>query len=153
MCTTLPLTAGRWGRWGATWGRAYAARVQGAEPQWSALPVQYADYTLWQQQLLGSESDLESPLGGQIAFWTKALEGLPEQLIATDWPRPALASYRGETVPLQISAELHGGLLGLAREHQASLFMVLHAGVAALLTRLGGGYRYSDRQPDCGTHR
>ena len=56
---------------------AYAARCQGAEPQWSALPVQYADYTLWQQQLLGSESDPESPLGGQIAFWTKALEGLP----------------------------------------------------------------------------
>ena len=120
--------------------RAYAARVQGAEPQWSALPVQYADYTLWQQQLLGSESDPESPLGGQIAFWTKALEGLPEQLeLPTDWPRPALASYRGETVPLQISAELHGGLLGLARANGASLFMVLHAGVAALLTRLGAG--------------
>ena len=120
--------------------RAYAARVQGAEPQWSALPVQYADYTLWQQQLLGSESDPESPLGGQIAFWTKALEGLPEQLeLPTDWPRPAFASYRGETVPLQISAELHGGLLGLARANGASLFMVLHAGVAALLTRLGAG--------------
>ena len=120
--------------------RAYAARCQGAEPQWSALPVQYADYTLWQQQLLGSESDPESPLGGQIAFWTKALEGLPEQLeLPTDWPRPAFASYRGETVPLQISAELHGGLLGLARANGASLFMVLHAGVAALLTRLGAG--------------
>ena len=87
--------------------RAYAARVQGAEPQWPALPIQYADYTLWQQQLLGSETDPQSPLGGQIAFWTKALEGLPEQLeLPTDRPRPALASYRGETVPLQISSEL-----------------------------------------------
>ena len=118
--------------------RAYAARLEGAEPQWPALPVQYADYTLWQQQLLGSETDLESPLGGQIAFWTKALEGLPEQLeLPTDRPRPALASHRGETVSLQISPELHGGLLGLARDNQASLFMVLHAGLAALLTRLG----------------
>src|SRR5208337_4234249 len=120
--------------------RAYAARVQGAEPQWPALPIQYADYTLCQQQLLGSETDPESPLGGQIAFWTKALEGLPEQLeLPTDRPRPALASYRGDTVPLQISSDLHGRLLGLARGHQASLFMVLHAGLAALLTRLGAG--------------
>jgi len=71
-------------------------------------------------------------------FWTKALEGLPEQLeLPTDRPRPALASYRGEAVPLKISPELHGRLLGLAREHQASLFMVLHAGLAALLSRLG----------------
>jgi nonribosomal peptide synthetase DhbF len=120
--------------------RAYAARVQGTKPQWPALPVQYADYTLWQQQLLGSETDPQSPLGGQIAFWTKALEGLPEQLeLPTDRPRPALASYRGETVPLQINPELHGRLLILARQHQVSLFMVLHAGLAALLTRLGAG--------------
>ena len=120
--------------------RAYAARVQGAEPQWPALPIQYADYTLCQQQLLGSETDPESPLGGQIAFWTKTLEGLPEQLeLPIDRPRPALASYRGETVPLQISSDLHGRLLELAREHQASLFMVLHAGLAALLSRLGAG--------------
>ena len=119
---------------------AYAARCQDAAPQLPALPLQYADYTLWQQQLLGSESDAGSLLGGQIAFWTKALEGLPEQLeLPTDRPRPAFASYRGETVALQISPELHGRLLGLAREHQASLFMVLHAGVAALLTRLGAG--------------
>src|SRR5258707_3891644 len=68
------------------------------------------------------------------------MEGLPEQLeLPTDRPRPTLASYRGETVPLQISPELHGRLLGLAREHQASLFMVLHAGLVALLTRLGAG--------------
>src|SRR4029077_19135109 len=120
--------------------RAYAARAQGAEPQLPPLAVQYADYSLWQQQLLGNEADPESPLGGQIAFWTQALEGLPEQLeLPTDRPRPALASYQGETVPLQITPELHGRLLGLAREHQASLFMVLHAGLAALLTRLGAG--------------
>ena len=120
--------------------RAYAARVQGAEPQLPALAVQYADYTLWQQQLLGSETDPESPLGGQIAFWTKALEGLPEQLeLPTDRPRPSVASYQGETVPLQISPELHGRLLGLARDNQASLFMVLQAGLAVLLTRLGAG--------------
>src|SRR5262249_49917210 len=105
--------------------RAYGARAQGAEPQLPALAVQYADYTLWQQQLLGNETDPESPLASQIAFWTKTLEGLPEQLeLPTDRPRPALAGYRGDTVPLRISPELHGRLLGLAREHQATLFMV-----------------------------
>jgi hypothetical protein len=58
------------------------------------LPIQYADYTLWQQQLLGSEIDPQSPLGGHIAFWTKAMEGLPEQLEPpTDRTRPAFASY------------------------------------------------------------
>jgi nonribosomal peptide synthetase DhbF len=65
--------------------------------------------------------------------WNEQLE------LPTDRPRPALASYRGEAVPLQISPELHDRLLGLAREHQASLFMVLHAGLVALLTRLGAG--------------
>src|SRR5258705_394118 len=136
------ITADGWslGPLGRDLARAYAARLQGAEPQWPALPIQHADYTLWQQQLLGSETDPESPLGGQIAFWTKTLEGLPEQLeLPTDRPRPALAGYRGGTAPLQISSELHDRLLGLAREHQASLFMVLHAGLAALLTRLGAG--------------
>ena len=119
---------------------AYAARLKGEEPRLEALPVQYADYTLWQQQLLGTESDPRSVIGRQIAFWTKTLAGLPEQLeLPTDRPRPAVASYRGESVPLEINLELHRGLLDLARDHRASLFMVLQAGLAALLSRLGAG--------------
>ena len=122
-------------------GRAYATRIKAAEPQMGALAVQYADYTLWQQQLLGNETDPQSPIGRQIAFWTKTLEGLTEQQLElpTDRPRPAIASYRGQTVPLEISPQLHERLLGLARDHQASLFMVLQAGLAALLSRLGAG--------------
>ncbi|MBV8084546.1 MAG: AMP-binding protein, partial [Chloroflexi bacterium] len=120
--------------------RAYSARCQGEQARFAALPVQYADYALWQEQWLGSEADPESPIGRQLAFWTQALEGLPEQLeLPTDRPRPAFASYRGETVSLQISPALHGRLLGLARANQATLFMVLQAGLAALLTRLGAG--------------
>jgi nonribosomal peptide synthetase DhbF len=120
--------------------RAYAARCQSAAPQLTALPVQYADYTLWQQQLLGDETDPESPIARQIAFWTKTLDGLPEQLeLPTDRPRPAVASYRGDTVPLRLERGLHGRLLTLARDNQVSLFMVLQAGLAALLSRLGAG--------------
>ena len=120
--------------------RAYAARVKGAAPQLPALPVQYADYTLWQQQLLGSETDPDSPIGRQIAFWTETLAGLPEQLeLPTDRPRPAVATNRGDTVALRLEPQLHGRLLTLARDNQASLFMVLQAALAALLTRLGSG--------------
>src|SRR4029077_1737640 len=120
--------------------RAYAARCQGAAPQLPALPVQYADYTLWQQQTLGGETNPDSPIAHQIAFWTKTLEGLPEQLeLPTDRPRATVASYRGDTVPLRLERELHGRLLTLARDNQVSLFMVLQAGLAALLSRLGAG--------------
>ncbi|MEU7459605.1 condensation domain-containing protein, partial [Streptosporangium roseum] len=56
-----------------------------------------------------------------------------------DRPRPAVASYRGGTVPVEIGEELHRGLVALAREENASLFMVVQAALAALLTRLGAG--------------
>ena len=90
--------------------------------------------------MLGSETDPESPIARQIAFWTKTLEGLPERLeLPTDRPRSAVASYRGDTVPLRLERELHRRLLTLARHNQVSVFMVLQAGLAALLSRLGAG--------------
>ncbi|HEX9371049.1 MAG TPA: condensation domain-containing protein, partial [Roseiflexaceae bacterium] len=121
-------------------GRAYGARRSGQAPDLAALPVQYADYTLWQHQVLGEESDPQSAISRQLAFWTETLEGLPDQIdLPSDRPRPAVSSYRGDSVPLVLSAELHAGLLALAREGRASLFMVLQAALAALLTRLGAG--------------
>ena len=109
-------------------------------PDLAALPVQYADYTLWQHQVLGEESDPESAIARQLAFWTETLKELPDQIdLPSDRPRPAVSSYRGDSVPLALSAELHAGLLALAREGRASLFMVLQAALAALLTRLGAG--------------
>ena len=120
--------------------RAYEAQCGRMAPDWPALPVQYADYTLWQHQLLGREDDPDSVIAHQLAFWTKALSDLPDQIdLPTDRPRPAISSYSGDHVALHISAELHRGLLTLARDGQASLFMVLQAGLAALLTRLGAG--------------
>ncbi|KPI15380.1 amino acid adenylation domain protein [Actinobacteria bacterium OK074] len=119
---------------------AYTARVAGREPEWAPLPVQYADYTLWQRDLLGEASDDGSRSAAQLAHWTEALAGLPEQIaLPADRPRPAVASQRGATVALDIGAELHGGLRELAAAHGASTFMVLQAGLAALLTRLGAG--------------
>ncbi|WP_240138467.1 non-ribosomal peptide synthetase [Streptomyces sp. MUM 178J] len=120
--------------------RAYAARCRGGEPAWQPLPVQYADYTLWQRRVMGDENDPASELNRQLGHWKSALDGLPEELdLPTDRPRPEVASYRGDRVPVEIGAEAHAALLALARVNGVSLFMVLQAGLAALLTRLGAG--------------
>jgi amino acid adenylation domain-containing protein len=119
---------------------AYGARLKGQPPQFSKLPVQYADYALWQRELLGESDEPASLLASQTEFWRKALEGAPEELsLPSDRPRPATASYRGGSIQFEINAELHHSLLALAREARASLFMVLQAGIAALLSRLGAG--------------
>ncbi|ARF54293.1 non-ribosomal peptide synthetase [Streptomyces gilvosporeus] len=120
--------------------QAYTARRAGGAPQWEPLPVQYADYTLWQREVLGDEDDPDSLICEQVAFWQQALEGLPDELeLPTDRPRPAVASYRGDSVALSWDAGLHEGLTRLAREHRSSMFMVIQAALAALLTRLGAG--------------
>ncbi|BCK68043.1 hypothetical protein Srufu_019960 [Streptomyces libani subsp. rufus] len=119
---------------------AYTARTQGTAPQWSELPVQYADYTLWQRELLGDEGDTASVYAQQIAYWRKQLAGLPEQVtFPADRPRPAVASYEGAHLMFSVDAKLHRRLVELARRSNATVFMVLQAGMAALLTRLGAG--------------
>ncbi|MGH3688082.1 MAG: condensation domain-containing protein, partial [Pseudonocardiaceae bacterium] len=120
--------------------RAYAARCRGEEPGWASLPVQYADYTLWQHRLLGDPADPNSLFAAQVAYWTEALAGLPEQVVLpTDRPHPAVASYRGEYLTVRLDPVLRQGLVDLASQAGASLFMVLQAGLAALLSRLGAG--------------
>ncbi|MFK4184133.1 amino acid adenylation domain-containing protein [Streptomyces sparsogenes] len=119
---------------------AYAARLRGRAPAYRPLPVQYADYTLWQRELLGDEKDPESLAARQLAFWREALAGLPDELeLPTDFPRPALPSYRGGTVDFRLEPELRAAVTALARSTGASVFMVLQAALAALLAKLGAG--------------
>nr|WP_195911343.1 non-ribosomal peptide synthetase [Streptomyces kaniharaensis] len=120
--------------------RAYTARTTGKAPQWAELPVQYGDYALWQRESLGGDDDPNSQLSQQLAFWQQTLGDLPDQLdLPTDRPRPAIASYRGGAVPLHIDAELHRRLHETATAHGATVFMMLQAALATLLTRLGAG--------------
>ncbi len=120
--------------------QAYTARLHGGPPAWAQLPVQYADYTLWQRNLFSHEDDPDSLIGQQLTYWQQALAGLPERLtLPTDRPHPSIASHRGACFFFNTDPALYGKLLVLAREHQVSLFMVLQAALASLLTRLGAG--------------
>ncbi|MFK0026630.1 amino acid adenylation domain-containing protein, partial [Streptomyces sp. NPDC090798] len=119
---------------------AYAARREGRGPAWQLLPVQYADFTLWQREVLGDEDDPESVIAGQVAFWREALADLPEQLeLPVDFPRPAVASHEGASVDVRVPGEVHARLVELSRSCGASVFMTVQAALAVLLSKMGAG--------------
>lgn len=117
-------------------GTAYSARKSSKEPVFLPLPVQYADYALWQREWLGNDNDPNSPLSEQLAFWRRALSNMPEQLdLPSDRARPQISSYKGDVVRFNIDPNLTARLVGLARETKVSLFMLLQAATATLLSK------------------
>ncbi|MBV8177946.1 MAG: AMP-binding protein, partial [Mycobacterium sp.] len=118
-------------------GVAYASRRAGRAPDWAPLAVQYVDYTLWQRAQLGDLADSHSRIAAQLAYWQETLAGMPERLVLpTDRPYPPVADYRGARVMINWPAELQQQVARVAREHNATSFMVIQAALAVLLSQL-----------------
>nr|WP_161928687.1 non-ribosomal peptide synthetase [Gordonia crocea] len=118
---------------------AYEARHAGAAPAFAPLPVQVADFALWQHQTLGSPDDPDSVIGRQLQYWRTRLDGAPDVLdLPADRVRPTVASHRGATLGFDIPGPLAQRIAAFARSRSATPFMVAHAAVAVLLSRLGG---------------
>ncbi|WP_038436646.1 non-ribosomal peptide synthetase [Pseudomonas brassicacearum] len=110
-----------------------AFSTQQADPL-PPLPLQYADYAAWQRQHLNGER-----LAQQVEFWRSHLAGAPALLsLPTDRPRPAVQSYRGETLKFALPAALSSAIARFAQSQAATPFMTLMAAWAVLLARISG---------------
>src|SRR5262249_28271340 len=118
-------------------GVAYASRCAGRAPGWADLAVQYVDYTLWQRAQFGDLEDSDGPIAAQLAYWEQALAGMPERLqLPADRPYPLVADQRGASVVVDWPAELQQRVARVAREHNATSFMVIQAALTVLLSKL-----------------
>jgi amino acid adenylation domain-containing protein/non-ribosomal peptide synthase protein (TIGR01720 family) len=110
---------------------AYAARREGKAPQWAPLPVQYADFALWQQQL---------PTDDERAYWAKKLEGLPEEIaLPTDRPRPRETTRKAGSVTVEFPQGLADRVRALGRKLGVTELMIGQAATAVLLAAMGAG--------------
>ncbi len=113
--------------------RVYNAFLDGAESPLSPLPIQYRDFALWQRNHLQG-----SVLAELEEYWTSALEPLHALELPTDYPRPAVFSYRGASVDRWFDGELSRSLRQLAKKEDATLFMTLLTHFVILLHQRSG---------------
>ncbi|MFB8179419.1 amino acid adenylation domain-containing protein [Streptomyces sp. NPDC055966] len=119
---------------------AYTAQVEGRDPDWPELAVQYADYTLWQRELLGDENDPDSLLATQLDYWRGALTDLQQPTrLPMDRPRGPLPSRRGDVVAGTVGQKLLARAEEAARRTGSSVPMVFQAALSVLLHQLGAG--------------
>jgi amino acid adenylation domain-containing protein len=115
-------------------GVLYGAAREAVPPPLPELPIQYADFAVWQRQWLTGEE-----LARQLAYWPERLAGAPTSIdLPRDRPRPPVQSFRGARTSFAYGAPLTAGLRALARRRDATLFMVLLAGFEVLLGRYSG---------------
>ena len=111
----------------------YGAAAAGRPSPLPELPIQYADYALWERRRLQGTA-----LADEIAFWRRRLDGMPPLALPADRPRPAAQSWRGALARSDVPAARAEALLALARTEGATLFMALLALLDALLLRTCG---------------
>ncbi|HKO57468.1 MAG TPA: amino acid adenylation domain-containing protein [Thermoanaerobaculia bacterium] len=117
-----------------------AALREGRRPELAPLPIQYADYSVWQRTWLEEGGVLEQQLG----YWRKKLAGVQESLdLVTDYPRPSVQSVAGAAHPFALDAPLTAALKRLAEERGGTLYMILLAAFEVLL------HRYTSQQDIC----
>jgi len=126
-------------------GVLYEAFTRGEESPLSELPLQYADYSVWQREWLRGET-----LERQLAYWRERLAGAPSLEIQTDYPRTAWQTFHGAEVSAQLPAESLGALHELSRREGVTLFMTLLAAWQALLSRYSGQHDVSVGVPVAG---
>ncbi|WP_405901909.1 amino acid adenylation domain-containing protein [Streptomyces sp. NBC_00656] len=122
-------------------GDAYRSRAAGHAPDWAPLPVRYADYAVWQHQLLGGAEQPSDFARRQLDFWRNTLAELPEELpLPYDHPRPDEDRITAGRVTIGWGPAVHRRLSAVAQESGTSMLVVAHAAVAALLARTGAGH-------------
>ncbi|MCB1297175.1 MAG: amino acid adenylation domain-containing protein, partial [Gordonia sp.] len=130
---------------------AYAARAQGNPPEWTPLPVQIADYAIWQHDVLGAVDDDASVIGRELTYWRRQLAGLPDVLnLPADRPRPQVASHRGAQVGFTIPAAVGSRIDTLAQANGVTPFMVVHAAFVAMLSKLSATQDIAIATPTAG---
>jgi amino acid adenylation domain-containing protein/non-ribosomal peptide synthase protein (TIGR01720 family) len=111
----------------------YRAYVEGEQSSLPELPVQYADFSVWQREWM--QGDV---LDGQLGYWKEQLAAVPLLKLPTDRPRPALESHSGGTVRFELEREFTGQLNSLCRREGVTLFMSLLAAFKIVLGRYTG---------------
>src|SRR5439155_25005206 len=112
----------------------YTAFSTGQPSLLPELPIQYADFAVWQRQWLEGEG-----LAAQLAYWKRQLGGLlPRLELPTDRPRPAVQSHGGARSVFVLPAGLSAALKALSRQQGVTLFMTLLAAFQTLLQRYTG---------------
>ncbi|UXE58892.1 MAG: non-ribosomal peptide synthase/polyketide synthase [Woronichinia naegeliana WA131] len=113
---------------------SYRSFSTGTKADLPTLPIQYADFAVWQRQWLTNEV-----LERQLNYWKQQLKGVPLlHQLPSDRPRPAIQTFRGGTEKLQLDSQLTQQLKKLSQESGSTLFMTLLAGFAVLLSRYSG---------------
>jgi amino acid adenylation domain-containing protein len=111
----------------------YCAAIERRPPNLVELPIQYADFAVWQRDRLKGEK-----LERLLAYWRRKLDDLPTLELPTDFPRPAVASHNGRTYAFRFSESLSSGVLALGRSAGVTPYMTLLAVFTELLHRYTG---------------